>query len=80
MTGSDLYGVSRLNFKNNNISDYWTASTVANTNALKLVIDDLLFDILIIETHSEHFFNLSKLKNKYKIIFKNKLGFIAKLK
>jgi len=80
LTGSDLYAVTRKIFKKNKIADYWTASTVANKNVLKEVIDNSTFDLLIIEMHSEDKFRASKSKNKYKVIFKNNIGFIAELK
>ena len=80
LVGSDLYGVSRKFFKNNQIADYWTASTVANETILKEVVENYVFDLLIIETHSKEKFIASKSKIKYEVIFQNEIGFVARLK
>lgn len=81
LTGSDLYGVARKVKNTDFITNYWMYGVRDNTkltDEFKKISELYNFDLLIVENWDE---NLLQIKNskKYKILFKNELGIIAKL-
>lgn len=82
LTGSDLYGISRIHKSGNRIDNYWMVGVNQNISinlSLNRALDYKNYDYLIIENFPNNLLLLER-SNDYSIVYKNELGIIAKFK
>lgn len=82
LTGSDVYYATRvLNKPNRVIENYWTQSLKLNNQPheqLSILLNTKNYSLIVVENLQSNYEAILH-SNKYKIIYQNKLGIIAKL-